>query len=60
VSGYYVPLATVVIAPIIINIAFFHALIDRSGLPVAIFLVLANIFVAFYYRKSYAGLLKAA
>ncbi len=59
VSGYYVPLATVVIAPIIINITFFHAFIDRSGLPVAIFLVLANIFVAYYYRDSYAGLLKA-
>jgi hypothetical protein len=32
---------------------------DRSGLPVAIFLVLANIFVAYYYRQSYAGLLTA-
>ncbi len=59
VVGRYVPLATVVIAPIIVNIFFFHALIDQSGLPVAIFLVLANIFVAYYYRASYAGLLTA-
>jgi hypothetical protein len=60
VSGYFVPLATVVIAPIIINIFLYHMIIDQSGLPVAIFLVLANAFVAYYYRNAYAGLLKAA
>jgi len=60
VTGYFVPLATVLIAPIIVNIFMFHLLIDRSGLPVALFLVLANIFVAYYYRDRYAGLLQAA
>lgn len=59
VSGRFVPLATVVIAPVIVNIFLFHAFLDRSGLPVAIFLVFANIVVAYYYRKSYAGLLTA-
>lgn len=59
VVGRFVPLATVVIAPIIINIFMYHAFVDTSGLPVAIFLVAANIFVAYYYRKSYAGLLAA-
>jgi uncharacterized membrane protein YphA (DoxX/SURF4 family) len=59
VSGRFVPLATVVIAPVIINIFMFHAFIDRTGLPVAIFLVLANIFVAYYYRDAYHGLLRA-
>ncbi|HEV8591220.1 MAG TPA: DoxX family membrane protein [Pyrinomonadaceae bacterium] len=59
VTGRFVPLATVVIAPVIVNIFMFHAFIDRSGLPVAIFLVLANAFVAYYYRDAYAGLLKA-
>jgi len=59
VSGRFVPLATVVIAPIIVNIFLFHVFLDRIGLPVAIFLVLANIFVAYCYRKSYAGLLTA-
>ena len=59
VTGRYVPLATVVIAPVIINIFLYHAFVDTSGLPVAIFLVAANIFVAYYYRKSYAGLLAA-
>ena len=59
VSGRFVPLATLVIAPIIVNIFMFHAFIDRTGLPVAVFLVLANIFVAYYYRASYKGLLTA-
>lgn len=59
VTGYFVPRATVVIAPIILNIFFFHAFIDRSGLLVGIFLVLANIFVASYYRDAYASLLRA-
>ena len=53
------PLATVVIAPVIVNIFCFHAIVDRSGLPVAIFLVLANVFVAYSYRESYRGLLGA-
>jgi putative oxidoreductase len=56
-TGYFVPLATVLIAPIIVNIFMFHAFVDTSGLPVAVFLVLANIFVAYYYRNSYRGLL---
>jgi putative oxidoreductase len=57
--GRFVPLATVVIAPVIVQIFLFHLFMDRSGMPVAIFLVLANIFVAYYYRRSYAGLLTA-
>lgn len=61
VTGRFVPLATVVIAPVIVNIFMFHAFVDRTmpGPAVAIFLVLTNIFVAYYYRASYAGLLTA-
>ena len=59
VSGRFVPLATVILAPIIINIFMFHTFVDRSGFPVAVFLVLANIFIAYYYRDAYRGLLKS-
>jgi len=59
VLGRFVPLATVVISPVIVNIFFYHAFIDRTGLPLAIALVLANAFVAYCYRQSYAGLLRA-
>lgn len=58
-SGRFVPLALVVLAPIAINIFAFHALIDRSGLPVAIFVVLAGIFLAHWHRQAYAPLLRA-
>jgi uncharacterized membrane protein YphA (DoxX/SURF4 family) len=59
VVGRYVPLATVVIAPVIINIFMYHAFVDTSGLPVAIFLVASNIFIAYSYRDHYRGLLAA-
>ena len=59
VIGRFVPLATVVIAPIIVNIFFFHAFVDTSGLPVGIFLVLANIFLAYAYRDKFTPLLEA-
>ncbi|KXK03380.1 MAG: DoxX family protein [Acidobacteria bacterium OLB17] len=59
VIGRFVPLATVLIAPVIVNIFMFHAFIDNSGLPVAIFLVIANIFVACSYRDAHRGLLAA-
>ena len=57
VSGYFVPLALVVLSPIIVNIFFVHTVLDRSGLPVAIFLVVANIFLAYYYRDAFKPLL---
>lgn len=56
VIGRFVPLATVLIAPIIVNIFMYHAFVDHSGLPVAIFLIAANSCVAFYYRSAYRGL----
>lgn len=59
VSGYFVSLATIVIAPIVVNIFFFHVFVDTSGLPVAVFLVLANIFLAYAYRDKFKPLLEA-
>jgi len=57
VIGRFVPLALVMLAPIIINILMVHIFLDRAGLPVAIFLVLGAIFLAYYHRKAYAPLL---
>jgi putative oxidoreductase len=59
VAGRFVPLATVVIAPVIVNIFLFHAFVDPTGLPVAIFLVLANSFVAYANWEKYKPLLEA-
>ena len=57
VTGFFVPLALVILAPVIINILMVHIFLDRSGLPVAIFLVLATSFLAYYYRRAFAPLL---
>jgi uncharacterized membrane protein YphA (DoxX/SURF4 family) len=59
VIGRFVPLAAVVITPIIVNIVFVHAFLAPQGLPLAVFLVLANGFVAYRHRESYEPLLKA-
>ncbi len=59
VSGKFVPLATILIAPIIVNIVLVHAFLDPTGLPVAAFLVLAYSFVAYYHRESYKPLFQS-
>ena len=58
VIGRFVPLALVVLSPIIINILFVHLFLDRTTLPVAIFLVVANIFLAYCYRDAFKPLLR--
>lgn len=58
-SGRFVPLATVLISPIIVNIVLIHLFLDPKGLPVAIFLVLANSLLAYFHRESYKALFKA-
>lgn len=59
VIGRFVPLATVVIFPITLNILLYHAFLDPEGLPVAIPLMLGNLFLAFGCRKHYKTLLAA-
>ena len=58
VSGKFVRLAVVVIFPIIVNIVCVHLFLAPSGLPVAIPLALADLFLAFYYRESYRPILQ--
>ena len=59
VVGRFVPLTLVILAPIIINILFVHIFLDRTGLPVAIFLVLANSFLAYANWNKFKPLLEA-
>ena len=59
VTGFFVPLASVVISPIIINIFLFHLFVDQSGMGVSIFLVLANAFVAYSNWDKYRPMLAA-
>ena len=58
-SGRFVPLATIVIAPIAVNILLVHSFLAREGLPVAIPLFLGLLFLAYAHRESYKPLLTA-
>jgi putative oxidoreductase len=57
--GRFVPLAVVVIFPVIVNIVFVHAFLGPENLPVAIALLLGDLFLAYYYRNNYKTLLVA-
>ena len=59
VSGRFVALAVVIIFPIMLNILFINIIHTPSGLPIAIPLFLGILFLAYYYRRNYAGLLAA-
>lgn len=48
VTGLFVPLALVVLAPIVLNIFLVHAFLEPSGLPMAIGIGIAMIYLSFF------------
>src|SRR5262249_19121783 len=58
VTGRYVALACVVITPIIINIFCFHLFVATSGVPVGIYLVVANSFLIWANFDKYRPMLR--
>ncbi|HMV42939.1 MAG TPA: DoxX family membrane protein [Leptospiraceae bacterium] len=58
-SNRFVPLALVLISPIIVNIFFVHIFLAPEGLPVAIFLIIANSLLAYQYKEIYSPLFKS-
>ncbi len=56
ITGRFNTLASVLIFPITINIFLYHLVLDPKGLPVAIFVLAANLFIAYYYRANYKSL----
>lgn len=58
ISGFFVPLAAVVIFPVIVNIFMFHLFLEPAGLPLAILLLLGDLFLAYHYRERYKLMLK--
>ena len=57
-SGTLVPLALLLLSPIVVNIFFFHLALDPSGLGMAIFIVAAIILLAVYYWPVYKPVFK--
>jgi putative oxidoreductase len=53
----FVPLALIILGPVIVNIFFFHLFMAPSGLPLAIVVVTLWVIVAMRNKKYLAGIL---
>jgi len=52
----YVPLALLILGPVIVNIILFHLLMAPSGLPLAILVVILWVIVFVRHRESFSGI----
>ena len=58
-ANRYVPLAVAVLAPVIVNILVFHALMAPSGLPLALFVAVLWGVIFVDVRLAFAGLFQS-
>lgn len=56
-SGRLVPLALVLLAPVIVNIVAFHLALAPGGYGMLAFIVGLEVYLAWAYRDSFAGVL---
>jgi uncharacterized membrane protein YphA (DoxX/SURF4 family) len=59
VSGRYVTLANILILPVTINILFINFFLTPSGIPLALFVFLGNLFLIYSHWENYKGLFVA-
>ncbi len=57
IAGQFVPLTTVVIFPITLNIFLYHAFLEPSTVVISIVLLALNLFVAYANKEHYQLLL---
>ncbi len=55
-AGIFVPFALILLAPILVNIFLYHAVLNHSGFLLAVFLCLLELFMAWQYRHSFDAL----
>jgi hypothetical protein len=58
-SNRFVPLALAILAPNVVNIVLFHAVLAPGGLLIALFVLALELFTAWSYRDAYASMLRA-
>jgi uncharacterized membrane protein YphA (DoxX/SURF4 family) len=56
-TNRFVPLALTVLAPIVVNIIAFHLFLQPSGLPLAILVLVLEVYLAWAYRDAYRPML---
>lgn len=54
-SGRLVPLGLVLLAPVSVSIFFLHLFLNPPGLPSAAVILVVQLFLAWAYRDSFAG-----
>jgi hypothetical protein len=59
IANRFVPLALVLLAPVLVNILLFHLVLAPRGLVIGLAAVAAELFLAWEYRDAYAPLLRA-
>ncbi len=52
----YVPLALVLLGPVIVNILLFHLLLNRTGILIAIIVAILWCILAFRHRQHFSGI----
>jgi uncharacterized membrane protein YphA (DoxX/SURF4 family) len=57
-GGRFVPLAVAMLAPVVVNIFFFHTVLTPPN-PVAIFVLLGDAYLAWAYRDAFRPMLAA-
>jgi len=58
-SGYFVPLALVLLGPILGTILLFHVTMAPSGLPPGLLAFVLWLIIFFRYRENFAGIFRA-
>ena len=56
-SNRFVPLGLALLAPVVVNIFAFHALLAPTGVPVAAVIVALEVYLAWAYRAAYRPML---
>jgi uncharacterized membrane protein YphA (DoxX/SURF4 family) len=56
-SGRFVPLALTLLAPIVVNIVAYHAVLAPEGVAFPIVLAAVGIYLAYAYRDAFKGVL---
>ncbi len=58
-SGLFVPLALVVLAPITLNIVLMHGFLDPSGMALGLLIFVVHVFLGIQYLNYYRPMLAA-
>ena len=58
ILGIFVPLALVVLAPVVLNILLFHIFLAPEGVAIGIAAVVLGLYVAHQHRESFSAVLQ--